>query len=386
MFGPDLTCPGTKVHFIFRHQSPVTKEYEEKHLSVPLTPSIDDSTKLYTLIVEPDNSYQILLDDEELGKGNLLENFNPSVNPPKEIDDPEDKKPSDWVDDAKISDPAAVKPDDWDEDAPYSIPDEEAIKPEGWLDDEPTVIADPDAEKPEEWDDEEDGDWIAPTVPNPKCEEAPGCGDWVRPTKPNPNYKGKWSAPLIDNPTYKGVWAPRKIKNPNYFVDKKPSNLRKIGGVGFEIWSMTEDILFDNIYVGHSKADAKALAAESFKIKQGIEKTAKEAEQVKEEATTEKTFKEDPLEWLRTHALSFIELAQIDPIAAFKTKPETGIALIAVFLTFFGSIGALFGLIGGSRKPVKSSKKTEPAAKSKSAAPVATTTATEEKEGATKRK
>jgi len=229
----------------------------------------------------------------------------------------------------------------------------EAIKPEGWLDDELTVIADPDAEKPEEWDDEEDGDWIAPTIPNPKCEEAPGCGDWVRPTKPNPNYKGKWSAPPIDNPAYKGVWAPRKIKNRNYFVDKKPSNFHKIGGVGFEIWSMTEDILFDNIYVGHSKADAKALAAESFKIKQGIEKSAKEAEQAKEEATTEKTFKEDPLEWLRTQALSFIELAQIDPITAFKTKPETGIALIAVFLTFFGSVGALFGLIGGSRKPVK---------------------------------
>jgi len=43
---------------------------------------------LYTLIVEPDNSYQILLDDEELGKGNLLENFNPSVNPPEEIGKP----------------------------------------------------------------------------------------------------------------------------------------------------------------------------------------------------------------------------------------------------------------------------------------------------------
>ena len=39
----------------------------------------------------------------------------PSVNPPKEIDDPEDKKPADWVDEAKIDDPDASKPDDWDE-------------------------------------------------------------------------------------------------------------------------------------------------------------------------------------------------------------------------------------------------------------------------------
>ncbi len=31
------------------------------------------------------------------------------MNPPKEIDDPEDKKPEDWVDEAKISDPDATK-------------------------------------------------------------------------------------------------------------------------------------------------------------------------------------------------------------------------------------------------------------------------------------
>jgi hypothetical protein len=30
-----------------------------------------------------------------------LEEFEPAFNPPKEIDDPEDKKPSDWVDDAE---------------------------------------------------------------------------------------------------------------------------------------------------------------------------------------------------------------------------------------------------------------------------------------------
>lgn len=393
MFGPDLTCPGTKVHFIFRHQNPVSKEWEEKHLSVPVTPVIEDSTKLYTLIVEPDNSYEVLVDGESASKGNLLESFNPPVNPSAEIDDPEDKKPADWVDAATIPDPTATKPEDWDEDAPYSIPDEDAVKPEGWLDDEPTLITDPDAEKPEEWDDEEDGDWIAPTVSNPKCEEAPGCGEWTRPTKPNPDFKGKWTAPFIENPEYKGVWAPRKIANPNYFVDEHPANFHKIGGVGFEIWSMTEDILFDNIYVGHSADDAKALAAQSFEVKHALEKAAKEAEKEAAAAsadslTGEKTFQEDPLEWLRTQAFAFFELAKIDPVGAFKSKPETGAALIAVFLTFFGSLGALFGLIGGSRKPVvKSAKKVDaPSAKSTSAAPVASTTATEEKEGATKRK
>ena len=32
-------------------------------------------------------------------------------------DDPEDTKPADWVDEAKITDPHATKPADWDEDA-----------------------------------------------------------------------------------------------------------------------------------------------------------------------------------------------------------------------------------------------------------------------------
>jgi U5 small nuclear ribonucleoprotein component len=75
--------------------------------------------------------------------GNLLEDFTPAVNPAVEINDPEDKKPEDWVDTPRISDPDAKKPDDWDEDASYEILDEDAVKPEGWLDDEPTTIPDP---------------------------------------------------------------------------------------------------------------------------------------------------------------------------------------------------------------------------------------------------
>lgn len=78
-----------------------------------------------------------------MNTGNLLEDFTPAVNPPTEINDPEDKKPEDWVDTPRISDPDAKKPDDWDEDAPYEILDEDAVKPEGWLDDEPTTIPDP---------------------------------------------------------------------------------------------------------------------------------------------------------------------------------------------------------------------------------------------------
>ncbi|KAG9092704.1 hypothetical protein FRC06_011828 [Ceratobasidium sp. 370] len=361
MFGQDLTCPGSKVHFIFRHQNPITKEWEEKHLKSAPSPTTGENTNLYTLIVNPDNTFEILINNESNTKGNLLESFEPSVNPPKEIDDPEDKKPSDWVDDPKMPDPAASKPDDWDEDAPREIPDEEATQPEGWLTEEPLTIPDPDAEKPEEWDDEEDGDWIAPTVPNPKCTEGPGCGTWVRPMKSNPAYKGKWSAPLIDNPAYKGVWAPKKIANPDYYEDLHPANLNTIGGVGIEIWTMTEDILFDNIYVGTSPEDAAKLAAETFMVKKKIENEIADAEKPKEEPeapTDAPVFAEQPVAFLRHKALSFVEAAKEDPVAAFKAQPETGAVLLAVLLTFLGGLGSLFGVVGGSgvQKPTVAPK------------------------------
>ncbi|GBE77515.1 Calnexin homolog [Sparassis crispa] len=363
MFGPDLTCPGTKIHFIFRHKNPITGEYEEKHLKVPPKPTIEKLTNLYTLVLNPDNTFDVLFNGESKASGNLLEDFNPPVNPPKEIDDPEDSKPADWVDQKKIADPEATKPDDWDEDEAYEIPDEDAGKPEGWLDDEPETIPDPDSEKPEEWDDEEDGDWIAPTVRNPKCDEAPGCGEWKRPTKANPAYKGKWYAPLIDNPAYIGEWAPRKIPNPAYFEDLSPvKNLNKIGGVGIELWTMTEDILFDHVYIGHSVDDAKALAAETFDIKHPLEVEQSKAKKVVDADEEEETisFQEDPIEFLRAKIFKFVELAKLDPLLAFKTQPETGAAFALAVVTLFGMLGMMFGFIGASQATItKSSKKTD---------------------------
>ena len=231
MFGPDKCGATNKVHFIFKHKNPKTGEYEEKHLKSAPAARIVKTTTLYTLIVHPDNEFEIKIDGESSKKGNLLDDFTPSVNPEKEIDDAKDTKPEDWVDEARIPDPEAKKPEDWDEDAPFEVPDEEATKPDDWLDNEPAMIPDPEAEKPEDWDDEEDGDWIPPTVPNPKCEEASGCGKWERPTKRNPDYKGKWTPEYIDNPAYKGVWAPRKIPNPNYFEDKTPAKFEPMGAV-----------------------------------------------------------------------------------------------------------------------------------------------------------
>merc|ERR1711981_442846 len=226
MFGPDKCGSTNKVHFIFRHKNPKTGEYEEKHLQTPPLAKIAKTSSLYQLAVFPNQTYSISIDGEQKKEGSLFEHFTPAVNPPKEIDDENDKKPEDWVDDARIADPEATKPEDWDEDAPYEIVDEEATKPEDWLDDEPLKIPDPEAEKPEDWDDDEDGDWQAPEIPNPKCQEASGCG--------------KWEPPMKKNPAYKGKWKPRKIANPKYYEDKTPANFEPMGALGFELWA-TQD-------------------------------------------------------------------------------------------------------------------------------------------------
>jgi len=192
--------------------------------------------------------------------------------------------------------------------------------------------------------------------------------------KANPLYKGVWTAPFVENPAYKGPWSPRRIPNPNYFEDLHPADFNKIGAVGFEIWSMTEDILFDNIYIGHSPEDAKTLAAESFHVKHAIEKAQKEAKDAKKKEEQEDKaskgaslietlarFKEDPAEFVREQVLSFLEEVQEDgPVVAFKANPQVGGAILASLLTLFGAIAALFGLVGSSAQPVvKSTKKTD---------------------------
>jgi hypothetical protein len=62
-----------------------------------------------TQIRSPNNTYDVLFNGESQKNGSLLEDFEPAVNPPKEIDDVNDKKPSDWVDEKKIADPDATK-------------------------------------------------------------------------------------------------------------------------------------------------------------------------------------------------------------------------------------------------------------------------------------
>jgi len=276
MFGPDKCGMDHKLHFIFQHKNPKTNENEEKHAKKPKGSLenyfTDKKSHLYTLVLNSDNSFEIFVDQTLVNSGSMLEDFEPSVNPPKEIDDPNDKKDESWDERPKIADADAKKPDDWDETEPEFIEDEAAKKPDGWLDDEPTMIADAKSVKPKDWDNDMDGEWEAPKIDNPKCKEAPGCGTWKIPKIKNPKYKGKWSAPMIDNPSYKGIWKPRKIPNPNYFEDSTPfQSLASIGGLGLELWSMSDNIVFDNFLVTDSKSDADLWAEATWGVKKVAE-------------------------------------------------------------------------------------------------------------------
>jgi len=163
----------------------------------------------------------------------------------------------------------------------------------------------------------------------------------------NPAYKGKWTAPYIDNPAYKGVWAPRKIPNPDYFEDKTPANFEPMGAIGFEIWTMQSDILFDNIYIGHSVEDAAALRAETYDVKRAIEDSedakSKPKSEDKPSSPLDLSFKDDPVTYVKEKLDLFLTLAKNDPIEAIRFMPEVagviGVLLATVVAVTVAALG-----------------------------------------------
>ncbi|CAM42714.2 putative calreticulin [Leishmania braziliensis MHOM/BR/75/M2904] len=207
MFGPDVCGFQNRLHFIFNYNDEnhlwrsfwrLTKELNEK------------ATHVYTVQISPNNTYQLYVDGKYIQEGSLVDEW--EMLPPKTIADPEEKKPSNWIEDSMMDDPYDTKPEDWDDELP-TIADDTAVKPDDWVD-------------------EEDGEWEAPRIPNPK-------------------YRGAWVPRRIDNPNYKGVWSPQQIPNPDYKEDpnlyKSPAPLKY---VGIDVWQVESGSIFDNIIIG----------------------------------------------------------------------------------------------------------------------------------------
>lgn len=230
MFGPDICGPGTKkVHVILNYNGKnnlVKKEIRCKD---------DVLTHLYTLVLNPDNTYEVQIDGEKVENGELEADWD--LLPAKKIKDPDAKKPDDWDDKEYIDDPEDKKPEDWEK---------------------PEHIPDPDAKKPDDWDDDMDGEWEPPMIDNPE-------------------YKGEWKPKQIKNPNYKGKWIHPEIDNPEYKPDDELYMRDNWGAVGIDIWQVKSGSIFDNIIIADSIDDAKAHSNETFEPLREAEKKQKEA-------------------------------------------------------------------------------------------------------------
>jgi len=238
MFGPDICGATKRVHFI------VTYKGKNHLIKSEIRAESDEFTHLYTLILNPDQTFQVLIDNKEVRKGNLLEAFD--FLPPKEINDPSVSKPSDWVDEKEIVDPEAKKPEDWD-----TIP---------------AQITDPEAKQPEDWDTELDGEWEAPLIANPE-------------------FKGEWKAPRIANSAYKGEWVHPRIPNPEFQEDTQIYAFNSNKYVGIEIWQVKSGTIFDNFLVTDSVETAAEWAEKSANRNQAEKDLKKKADDEKRAET-----------------------------------------------------------------------------------------------------
>jgi calreticulin len=240
MFGPDICGATKRVHFI------VTYKGKNHLIKNEIRAESDVFSHLYTLIINPDQTFQVLIDNKEVRKGSLLEAFD--FLPPKEINDPSVSKPSDWVDEKEIVDPEAKKPEDWDN--------------------TPAQIKDPEAQQPEDWDTELDGEWEAPLISNPE-------------------YKGEWKAARIANPAYKGEWVHPRIANPEYQEDSQIYAFNSNKYVGIEIWQVKSGTIFDNFLVTDSVETAAEWAEKSANRQQAEKDLKKKDDDEKKAANVE---------------------------------------------------------------------------------------------------
>merc|ERR1712107_275046 len=194
----------------------------------------EGTSHVYRMTLKPDNTVRVDIDEEKIYEGSLKEDW--ELLKPKEISDPDDKKPDDWVEEKRIVDSEAKKPDDWD--------------------------------------DEEYGEWEAPM-------------------KDNPEFKGEWIAKRISNPAYKGFWEAKKIANPEYEDDDALYKYSDFGFIGFDLWQVKGGTIFDNVIITDDVAEADTFA-KKWKALSEVEKTKKkEADEEKAEEAKAAASKDD---------------------------------------------------------------------------------------------
>ncbi|XP_052005301.1 calnexin isoform X2 [Xyrauchen texanus] len=190
MFGPDKCGRTHKVHFIYRLWNPITGTYEEKHARQPEMDLsdyfVDHRSHLYTLNLYPNNTFEILIDLTLINNGSLLEDMDSPATSEKE----------------NAEETTAVLVDR----SQRSVPRFEQ----------------------HDGSNDVDGECSAFT-------EASDCE--LLTLNPASNKPKKKSSSSPDDKGNKG----------EHFEDAQPLRLSPVTAVGFELWSLTGDVMFDNI-------------------------------------------------------------------------------------------------------------------------------------------
>ncbi|CAM9333681.1 unnamed protein product [Lampetra planeri] len=236
MHGPDICGHSTKkVHVIFNYKG-------QNHLiKKDIKCKDDELTHMYTLILNPDQTYEVRINNEKVESGSLEDDWD--MLPAKKIKDPEAKKPSDWDDRAKIDDPSDTKPEDWDK---------------------PETITDPDAKKPDDW-----------------------MRRWM---------ERRVEAKKIDNPDYKGAWVHPEIDNPEYSHDTTMYKFDNLGVLGLDLWQVKSGSIFDNLLITDDVKEAETFGKETWKRQGEAEKKMKEEQDEIEEKLREEEEKNEKSE------------------------------------------------------------------------------------------
>ena len=115
---------------------------------------------------------------------------------------------------------------------------------------------------------------------------------------------------------------------------------------------MQSDILFDNIYIGHSVEDAAKLKAETYDIKHPIESAEDDATKPKPadkpKSPMDLNFMDDPILYVREKVQLFITIAKRDPVEAIKFVPEVAGGLGVLAIT---TLAIIIGALSSSSPP-----------------------------------
>uniref|UniRef100_A0A8C6MTH0 Calreticulin n=1 Tax=Mus spicilegus TaxID=10103 RepID=A0A8C6MTH0_MUSSI len=256
MFGPDICGFGNnRLQVILSHKG----KYHENNKTLKCR--INKDTHLYTLILRPNATYEVKIDNQKVTSGGLEDDWD--FLPPKKIKDPYARKPRKWDERQQIEDPDDKKPEDW-EDSEF--------------------IPDPDAKKPDDWNEAMDGVWEGPLIPNVK-------------------YMGEWKPRIIDNPNYQGEWIHPEIDNPKYRPDPTIGHYHNISVLGLDLWQVKSGSIFDNFLLTNDEEFAEEVGNMTWGLRKDVEQQwrelyeemekQKEAEETKKKREKERARQED---------------------------------------------------------------------------------------------